>query len=635
MSKTIPKLLQETLKKYPDHEAQLWKGENGHYNPTTFSQLYTEVLDFAAGLQLIGATKGEHIGLISDNRREWFIADLAILSLGAADVPRGRDAMPQELEYIIGFSECRICIAENEQQLEKILQLEPKLPVLEHMVVLDRKFTALETYAGRLTIHTFEDIASSGSAVIAQSGRKVIEDIIAQGDEEDLATIIFTSGTTGEPKGVMLTHRNFLFQVEQVGKVIEVGPDDTWLSVLPVWHSFERILQYVALGTASTLAYSKPIGKIMLQDFKKANPTWMGSVPRIWESVKMGVFANVKKKSIVARSLFYFFVWVGNAHANADDLIHNRVPQFKKRFYPLDLLLGIVPYILLYPLKLLGNVLVFKTIKQKLGNRFKAGVSGGGSLPRSVDTFFRAIGISLLDGYGLTETAPVIGLRSYFHQVPSTVAPIPGTEIAILDEQHNPVPPGKKGVIYARGPQVMRGYYKRPELTAAIIDADGWLNTGDLGMWTHKGEYAICGRAKDTIVLLGGENIEPVPIEAKLRESEYIEQAVVIGQDQKYLSALIVPDTKQIEIFLKDQGIPYVSRADLIEMPLVNELIHEQINDLISNKTGFKTFEHIVRFKLVKAQFEIGKELSAKQEIKRHVIVEQFAKEIKALYSRT
>lgn len=630
---TVVQLLQDIVKDHGNIDIQWWKDDNGQYRPTTYTELYEQVLTCAAALRDLGVQRDDHVGLISDNRKEWLISDLGTLALGASDVPRGRDAMPHEIEYILHFSECAVCFAENEQQLQKILELKESLPLLEQIIVLDSEYDQKATENANVKIQSFLQFMETGKKLLNKKLRELLEKEIAKGTKKEIATLIFTSGTTGEPKGVMLTNENFLFQIEQVQKVVDVQPGDRWLSVLPVWHSFERILQYVAIGTASTIAYSKPIGKILLQDFKKANPTWMGSVPRIWESVMQGVYKNVKKKGIVSRGLFAFFVWAGNAHAVATNMVANRMPQFSKRLYPLDLILGLIPYLLLYPFVALGNVLVFKTIKAKLGTNFKAGVSGGGSLPKSVDRFFKAIGITLLDGYGLTETAPVIGIRSFFHQVPSTVSPLPETEISIRDEKGNEVPPGVKGVIHARGPQVMKGYYKRPELTDAIIGPDGFLNTGDLGMWTHKGEYAICGRAKDTIVLSGGENIEPVPIEAKLRESEYIEQAVVLGQDQKYLAALIVPDTKAIELYLKDNSIPYISRGDLISMPEIIELINEQVGSLVSTKNGFKSFEHIVRFSLIPVSFEIGKELSAKQEVKRHVISEIYAKEIKKLFS--
>ncbi len=632
MERTLPLLLRSIQKKYPDTEVQLWKDQSGLFQPTNYAQFYQEVLNFAAGLQNYGVKRDHHLGLISDNRREWLVADMATLTLGAADVPRGRDAMPHELEYILGFSECALCFVENDQQLQKILALTDKLPLLKRIIMLDQYFEKSDTLPESPEIITYSEVMGAGKKKTEKSGTASLEKEMEKGNSEDLATIIFTSGTTGEPKGVMLTHGNFIFQVDKVSQVIDVQPGDRWLSVLPVWHSFERILQYVAIGYASTLAYSKPIGKILLTDFARVNPTWMGSVPRIWESIKQGVYKSVKSKSIVARSMFRFFIWVGSAHAASTDLILNRTPQYRKRFYPLDILLGILPFILLYPLKKLGNALIYKTIQQKLGTNFKAGVSGGGSLPSEVDKFFRAIGIVLLDGYGLTETAPVIGIRQYKHPVPTTVSPLPGTLIEIRDEKGKALPPGKKGVIFAKGPQIMKGYYLKPELTRTILSADGWLNTGDIGMWTYKGEYCISGRAKDTIVLSGGENIEPVPIEGRLRESEYIEHAIVLGQDKKYLGALIIPDTKLLELYMKNNSIPYVSRGDLIEMPEIIELLNEEISNQISTKNGFKTFEHIVRFKPIKANLEIGKELSAKQEIKRHVINELYKKEIKELF---
>ena len=274
------------------------------------------------------------------------------------------------------------------------------------------------------------------------------------------------------------------------------------------------------------------------------------------------------------------------------------------------------------------------TSYQKFGKNFQAGVSGGGSLPTTVDKFFKAIGITLLDGYGLTETAPVIGLRKIGHQVPQTVAVLPETEIRIVDENNRDVKPGEKGVILVRGQQVMKGYYKRDDLTKEVIDQDGWLNTGDIGVWTHKGEYAIKGRVKDTIVLSGGENIEPLPIESRLRESEYIEQAVVVGQDQKYLAALVVIDVKALELYAKESRIPYMARFDVPSLPEVNELIGSEISELISTKNGFKSFEKINRFVVLTESFKVGKELSAKQEIMRHKIDKIYEKEIESLFQR-
>jgi long-chain acyl-CoA synthetase len=309
-----------------------------------------------------------------------------------------------------------------------------------------------------------------------------------------------------------------------------------------------------------------------------------------------------------------------------------RVPRFKWRSRFLDKLISVLPLLLLFPFKLLGDVLVFSAIQKKLGGRFRAGVSGGGSLPSAVDTFFQAAGITLLNGYGLTETGPIVAVRNFFRPIPHTLNVFPETEIRIVDETGNDLPPNTRGIVLARGPQLMKGYYKRDDLTRAIINEEGWLNTGDLGVWTHDGEFDIRGRAKDTIVLSGGENIEPGSIEAKLRESVYIEQVMVVGQDQKFLGALIIPDAKEVEKFIKANHVPYISRDDMIELPEVEELFNSEIQELVSAKNGFKHFERVYRFFLVPRSFEIGKELSAKQEVKRHVITDMYQDKIRKLF---
>ncbi|MFA7671611.1 MAG: long-chain fatty acid--CoA ligase [Sphaerochaetaceae bacterium] len=635
MYETLPKMLQEMVAKYGTNEIQLSKDDEGTFHPTTYSQFYSQVVDLAAGLHTLGVKRGSLVGLISDNRKEWLVSDFAILALGAADVPRGRDAMAYELEFILNTTEAKICFAENEEQAYKVTSLADSLTALETIIVIDTVHYTTDDLkeSEKIKLITYDEVLEMGKAFLLNNS-DFVEKEIALTKSEDLATVIFTSGTTGVPKGVMLTHRNFLFQLEQIPKVINLGKGQRWLSVLPVWHSFERILQYVIVSQASAVAYSKPIGKILMVDLQRINPSWMGSVPRIWEAVKAGVYQNIKGKSVVARTLFHFFVWVGSNYALALNLVTNRMPQFKRRFYPLDLLIGLILIIPLYPLKLLGDALIFNTIKKKFGKNFKAGVSGGGSLPTTVDKFFKAIGITLLDGYGLTETAPVIGLRKIGHQVPQTVAVLPETEIRIVDENNRDVKPGEKGVILVRGQQVMKGYYKRDDLTKEVIDQDGWLNTGDIGVWTHKGEYAIKGRVKDTIVLSGGENIEPLPIESRLRESEYIEQAVVVGQDQKYLAALVVIDVKALELYAKESRIPYMARFDVPSLPEVNELIGSEISELISTKNGFKSFEKINRFVVLTESFKVGKELSAKQEIMRHKIDKIYEKEIESLFQR-
>lgn len=635
MERTLPLVLCARAAASPETVAQYSKDSNGVFQPTTYARLYDEVRDLASGLLELGVKRGDHVGLISDNRKEWLVTDFAVLSLGAADVPRGCDSTDKEIAYILGFSDCRLSFAENKKQAEKILSRKADMPLLSALICYEGVDGALRDAAASVGVKVYE-YAEAIAAGAARRGKNLaeIDAEIDLGQRDDLATIIFTSGTTGEPKGVMLSHGNFLHQLPSLPLVADIRPGEIWLAVLPVWHSFERVLQYVAIDRTTGLAYSKPIGSIMLADFATVRPQWMASVPRIWESVRDGIYRNIKQQGGIKKHLFDFFVAVGAAHAAMRNLTFGLVPNFHGRNRFLDACLGVFPWLLLSPLKALGNVLVFNKIKAKLGGRFKAGISGGGALPAQVDAFFGAVGIQLLEGYGLTETAPVIAVRRQSAPRPGCVGQIVlETEVKIVDDAGKELPIGHKGLIMVRGGQVMKGYYKKPEATAKILSADGWLNTGDLGMLTHDDEIKITGRAKDTIVLRGGENVEPTPIEEKLRESEYIFQCMVVGQDQKYLAALIIPTQDAVMTFAKENNIPIVDYETLLQQPEIYELITNEVTELVSPHTGFKPFERVFKFKLLAKPFEPGVELSHKQEVMRHKVVEIYAKEVAALFA--
>ncbi len=631
MPDTLPKRILHFAEKHPEAVIQYTKDAAGTFQPTTFPVFVREFKAFAAGLQHLGVKKGDHVGLISENRKEWLISDIGILALGAADVPRGCDSTAEEISYILSFSECRVVILENEAQLAKINAHKKELGHLKHIILMDAGINP-EAWLG-VKLHSFAEVLENGKELYDKHPEQV-DTSIDEGSRDDIATLIFTSGTTGVPKGVMLTHGNFLHQVENVPKLINTGLGDIWLCVLPVWHSFERIMQYVATGWGSALAYSKPIGKIMLADMQQIKPTWMASVPRIWEAVQAGIYRNINKEGGAKKALFYFFVAAAGAWTGFRNRLYGLLPEFRKRIRVLDIMIAVLPFLLLYPLKALGDILVFSKIKAKLGGNFVAGISGGGALPKSVDRFFSAAGILLLEGYGLTETAPVLGVRDQKHPVPGTIGPVfPGTVIEIRDEEGNILPPGRKGIVFARGPQVMKGYYKQPELTNAILSPDGWLNTGDLGMLTWHNELAIMGRVKDTIVLRGGENVEPLPIEQKMQESPYISQSMLLGQDQKYLAALIVPDYEALQEYASQNNLSFMDREDLIGSPEIEELINGEIQERINSKNGFKSFERVNRFRLLTKPFEVGDELSQKQEIKRHVISARYEKLIQEIFS--
>lgn len=626
---TIPKLFAHICRDYGLNVAQFSKDIDGRYQPTTYSELYAEVSNFAAGLQELGVSRGDHVGLMADNRKEWLVSDLAILTLGAADVPRGADSTPEEFRFILAQVESEFCIVEDRTQLDKVLSVQADLPHLSTIIVMDQEITSRENY-GDIKVLPFAMVLKAGRAVTEQQADFFLAHA-ERGSPDDLATIIFTSGTTGEPKGVMLSQRNFVFQTGCIPDFLAVEPGQIWLSVLPVWHSFERIFEYCSIATATTLAYSKPIGSVLIADMAKIRPHWMASVPRIWDAVRSAVYRNAEHEGGLKLILFNFFVSVGSAHTRARSKVLGLVAHLQPYSRTLELLSGLIPLILLAPFKALGNALVFKKIKARLGGRFRGAISGGGSLPDYVDEFFAAAGVMLLNGYGLTETAPGLAFRPESAPVAGTVGRLlPGTGLRILDDGQE-VGPGKLGVVHVRGPQVMIGYFKRSALTKEVLN-DGWLNTGDLGMTTISGDLIIRGRAKDTIVLLGGENVEPLQIEERIQESKFVDRAVVVGQDQKALAALVIVNTDMIEDYAASTGIDG-DIDKLIDHSNIRKLIETEVASRVNASHGFKPFELISRTKLLHRPFEVGRELSHKQEVKRNVIAQLYSESINQLFN--
>lgn len=632
MADTIPKMMQDFVKREADLTVQWSKDESGEFQAIAWKQLIVEVEAFAAGLLSLGVKRGDHIGMISDNMKEWLWADLAILSIGASDVPRGSDSMAPEIQYILDHAECGVTIAENESQLEKILSIKISLKGLKTLIVLDPDFQKSKSKMQGVAIWTFKEIQEQGREYLKKHPG-CIEEEIAKGKTEDLATIIYTSGTTGEPKGVMLTHSNYMHQIPTPLKHIDIDKGDIFFSVLPIWHSYERAIGYVAIFAGCSIAYSKLVAQIMLEDMGKIKPQIFPSVPRIWEAVKRGIIRNVESESSVKKALAYFFIGVGTAHSKLKVRLRGLRPRFKKSSRFVDALISFLPFLLLSPLNALGQVLVFKKIKHRLGGKFKFGVSGAGALPPHVDEFFAAAGILLLEGYGLTETSPFVSVRQSYHPVPGTIGPpLEQVEVKVLAEDGSELPPGKKGVLYVRGPNVMMGYYKKPDLSAQAITKDGWLNTGDLAMLTHDGEIKIMGRTKETVVLLGGENVEPGPIEDTITESDYVDQVMVVGQDQKYLAALVVPNFETLKRFAEENGVPFGKVEDLIDNQDIYKLIMDEIDSRVGPKRGFKLFERINKARLLARPFEKGKEMTHTLKLKRNVIYEQYDREIKELF---
>ena len=639
MEQTLPKMFKKVAEQYPDIAAQYYHGPDGNFLSVTYKEAFQSALDFGAGLLSMGIKRGERIGMISDNRREWLQADMGLLSIGAIDVPRGSDAMPGDLSYILSFSECETVIVENATQMRKIIALKDSLPTVKTLISFDAvNSTDIKTASDAgMALITFADVKEKGKDFrFINSG--IVEAELEKGKWDDIAGIIFTSGTTGTPKGVMISHGNFLTQLDELPERIYLNVGDRALVVLPVWHVFERLCEYVILIQAAALCYSKPIGSVLLSDFQKINPHLMPAVPRVFEAVYDGVYRKMRKTGGLTYAIFNFFVNVSKLHCKIDRRLFRKTARFSHDYLLLWWPVLVLPWLIFYPLRLLGGALVFKKIRAMLGKNFRAGISGGGAYPQAIDEFFWAVGVNIVEGYGLTETSPVVSVRPIRAPVFGTVgSAIRGVNVRIVGENGNVLPAGKKGVLQVQGETVMKGYYKRPDLTAKVMTADGWLDTGDIAILTVNNEIKLLGRQKDTIVLRGGENIEPLPIEQKLQESRYISTAVVVGssggEDMRYLGALILPSEDDVKSYAKENNITYQNFDELLKNAEILKMFESEISSLVGPKNGFKLYERVSKFVFLKKPFEVGKELSAKQEIMRYKIGEIYKKEIASLYS--
>ena len=644
LPKNLPLMFQDRALTFGNTVVQSAKNKDGKFENYTYKQVYQEIIAFAAKLRDLGIKRGNPVGLISDNRREWMITDFAIMSLGACDVPRGCDSMGKEIRFILNYVKCDFSFFENAKQLQKVLEDISEVPSLKVAILYDEcdEETIQAANKSGIKVFFYNNLLEEGKNLLDKDPhlKAIIEAEMTMTDGNEVATMIFTSGTTGTPKGVMLTHRNFLTQLEIIPDVLPAKPNEMWITVLPIWHSFERCIQYVVIALRSGIAYSKPLASVMIADFATIKPQWMCGVPRLWESLVTGVYRSMKKAGGIKYAMFKFFISVGKKFAWCKAHLTGCVCQYKRRLRWLDSVVAVIPFILLLPLNALGDVLVFKKIREKLGGKFIAGISGGGALQKEVDEFYSAIGFNLLEGYGMTETAPILSLRNFKKPRKGCVGEVlPCCEIKIVAEKYGkivssePLPPGKKGLILARGDQIMKGYFNRPDLTEQIIDKDGWLNTGDLGMMSYDNEIKITGRAKDTIVLLGGENIEPAVIEGELKGSDFIESVVVMGQDKKYLGALIVPSKENVMAWAAENGVPNEFYEGVLESAEVKNLIQSEIDIKINSSKEFRTCERIYKFVLLQESFKVGEELSAKQEMMRHKIAEKYAKEIESIFS--
>jgi len=350
MEKTLPLMLRTRAKDSPDIVIQYYKDASGVFKPKTYGQFYTDVCFLASGLLELGVKRGDHVGLIADNRHEWMVTDFGVLSIGAVDVPRGCDITAQELTFILSFTECRFSFVENQKQVEKLLSCKADLPALKTLITFDPvgRETGEKAAAAGVTVHSLTGVIALGQKREAmQPGCAEAE--MDKGESEDIATIIFTSGTTGEPKGVMLCHRNFLCQLPSFNLVFEIKPGDIWLSVLAVWHVYEREIEYIIFYNRTGIAYSKPVSSVMMADFQSIKPQWMVSVPRVWEAIMDAITRNVNAMGGFTRKLFDFAVTFSMVYTYFKDKTFGLLPNFRGRIRALDSIIGFLPWLLLLP----------------------------------------------------------------------------------------------------------------------------------------------------------------------------------------------------------------------------------------------------------------------------------------------
>ena len=633
----LAEVYRDSAEKFGRQPAFATRTKDHGFVALTFRELYEMGRKLATGLIDLGVAARDHVAILADNRQEWIIADYAIILCGAADVPRGADVTDGDIQYILQHSDAKVVFVENAVMLAKVQKNLSELPNVTHLIVMDRD----DLHSGRerdgdrtgqslgVPVLNLYELIATGTR-LRENGDRRVEERVAGIRPEDLFTLIYTSGTTGAPKGVMLTHANMISQLVNIP--INIGPRDRFLSILPVWHSFERVFEMATIAMGAAQYYSNV--RNIREDLRVVRPTFMASAPRLWESVYGGIQSNIQSSSGLKRGLFRAAYFCALRVQRATRFLRGNQIDLHGRgvLESLTLAIGhvtmlvvfLIPYVLL-------DGLVLKKIRQATGGKMRGTVSGGGALPLHIDEFFNTIGIPVFEGYGMTETSPGLVFRTPDRVVLGSVGPLfPGVELRLLDIHTGEIlyPPkrGVQGEVHVRGPQVMKGYYKNPEATRKILTADGWLNTGDLGIMTYNDTLKLVGRTKETVVLLNGENVEPVPIENVIQQSPLIDHVMVFGQDQKYLGALVVPVLDQF----KTHGATY---ADLARNDAVRRAILNDIKSRVTLENGFKAFEKIADVRLLPKTFEVGDELSAKMSMKRNVITEKYADLIQSMYT--
>lgn len=600
---------------YAEHNAFIYRAAGSEFN-VSYAKLFEDALILAKAFASHKVTKGSKVMLLSDNRYGWIVTDFALLALGAISVPRGSDTPTQELEYILAHADCEFLVIETEALLKAHSPMLKKMKKLRSVFVIEGG----KTHRWFDNIYSYNDILDDRT--ITPSDR---EEFIARRyglNLDDTFTLIYTSGTTGKPKGVILTHRNIMYNVRTLPEMIALEESDSFVSILPSWHIFERACEYLALSHGCCTVYSTV--KTFAADLETYKPTLVATVPRLWESMYTKINQTLEKQDPRKARIFKKLVAISATYRFHRRRLKNQLPRFCKP-NPLviawEKLLSLGTLVALFlPYRFAQKKLA--AVQARFGGRLRMAISGGGSLPTYLDEWIDAIGIRIVNAYGMTECAPAIAGRALNCEIFGTLGPpTKDTELRIVAENGRILPAGEEGEIQVRGEQVFPGYYQNDQDNSSAFTADGFFHTGDLGKLTLNGELVITGRSKEIIVLASGENVDPSRIEATITQLPFVTDAVLVGQDKKGLGALIVPDMDQLRAFFTDKVEQLAETKDqILSDQQILDRVKAEINKLLNAKKGFKPFEKLQNIHFLDKEFTAGEELTNTLKKKRHVI---------------
>jgi len=587
--KTIYETFLDAVKKHPERTALMYK-KDGPYQKITYRELNDSIEAIAAALGKLGVGRGDMVAIMSYNRPEWAITDLAVLKLGAIVVPiyyvPGHVLPAGNVKYILGDSKASVIFVENDDLLSVVEQIRSDLPSLRHTII-------------------FDYTADTGVSILKFSDLKNDPERSAQKTDlspDDIATIVYTSGTTGEPKGVVLTHANIISNAMIALKKFNFTPEDVLISYLPIGHMFERTCgYYTVLFAGGSIGYAQNLTTVA-QDAEEIRPTIILAIPRVIEKAYNTAVNKIEGSSILKRGLVAAAIKNLNKRANL---------KYKGKSVPLGLKLKCAIY----------DKLVASKFKKLGGGRIRVIVAGSAPLNRQIAKILYVLGFNIVEGYGLTETAPIVACNLVEDNILGTVGkPFDGIEVKI----------GENEEILVKGPNVMKGYFNKPEETAKVIDRDGWFHTGDQGKFDEHGHLVITGRIKELIVTSGGKKIPPAPIEAKITFSPFVEQAVVCGDNKQFLVGLIVPSRDAIEQYAKENKIHYENYPKLLQDDEIKKVIKGEVESSISD---LPSYEKIKAFVLLEQGFTVENSmLTATLKLKRNKIMEKYCSIFDLMY---